>query len=194
MKQEIPESNGEHHLRDQVVTVFRGRLSPAFRELLCGEVGKERLLWGGRPRPTESLVLIFSLGIGALVFGVITFFSRETDSRFFGFLGIFLGGGALVHAGLTVWRVRRTIYAVTEKRLLILQTGRVVKVFSFFPERMAGLEKQVQPSGRGNLLFAKDDSGNTIGFRRDGFYGIDDVVEVERLIRESLLDQPPHAD
>ncbi len=194
MNQEHSGPSGERRYPEQVAAVFRGRLSPSFIELLGREVGDERLLWGDHPRPTELLVVMVFLGIGALAVGVLTFYSRTTDNRFFGALGILLGGGVLVHSGVTAWRVRQTIYAVTEKRLLILQIGRVVKVFSFFPEKIGVLEKQVHPSGRGNLLFAGSDSGNTIGFRRDGFYGIDNVVEVERLIRGLLPGQPPHAD
>lgn len=181
-------------LPENVRVLHEGRNPPAFVKPILREVGTERLLWVDRPNFIGAIVIAGGLGILSLVVGFVCLLNHRQESRFAGGVGVVLALWAFERAFRIGWRSARTVYCVTDARIVILEVGRTVAVVSWSPRMISGLQATVRAGGRGNLLFAKDDSGNTIGFRRDGFYGIDNVIEVERLIREVLLSKPPHAD
>lgn len=181
-------------LPENVRILHEGGYPPAFVKPILVEIGPERLLWADRPNFIGAIVTAGGLGVLSLVVGVVCLLNHRQESRFAGGVGVVLAIWAFERAFRIGWRSARTVYCVTSARIVIIEIGRSVAVVSWLPRMISGLHPTVHRGGRGNLLFAKDNSGHTIGFRRDGFYGIDNVVEVERLIREALLSEPPHAD
>lgn len=194
MRETPPAKPRPEFLPEKMRLLDEGRYPPVFVKSILLEIGAERLLWADRPNFFGAIVTAGALGLISLVAGIVCLWNSRLESRFAGGVGLALAVWAFERAVHISWRGARTVYCVTDARVLIVEIGRSLKVVSWSPRMLSGLHRTVRRGGRGNLLFAKDDSGNTIGFRRDGFYGIEKVVEVERLIREALLGDPPHAD
>ena len=91
-----------------------------------------------------------------------------------------------------VWAKRRaenTVYAITNQRLLLLMFGKNSKIESYYAKDVKQLERNEKLDGSGDLLFA------TKGYRvsdgdprtnKDGFYAVQDVKNVERLVASFL--------
>lgn len=86
------------------------------------------------------------------------------------------------------WMRRRalsTIYAITTMRALTIDGAKSVSVTSFEAASIQNTEKTVHEDGSGDLVLRLEvyrDSDGDEQTRREGFYGLDDVVKVERLI------------
>lgn len=164
-----------------------------FRELVLREVGEEAVLWAGRPRTVlwgemfwgtvlaawvaaVAISIAFSFTMGALLLSCIISLIfpniREAWRRFF--------------------RIRRLIYVVTENRVLILLGGSEISVTSFYPNQIQKLVSDRKPGGSGNLLFC-DSITNREGEKSfdNGFYGIENLSEVERIVRTRLVEKSP---
>jgi hypothetical protein len=166
-----------------------GLLPESLSSAVLDEVGDERLLWVGRPR-FRDMVIGASI-VGALTFsvGVFCLFDRRPDSGVAGSVSLISSLIAFVYAFFIATTSRRTVYCVTTARALILEIGFSRRISSFSRDLIAGLERRERADGSGTLVFDAGELGNTIGFNRNGFYGIDNVAEVERLIRDHILDK-----
>ena len=85
------------------------------------------------------------------------------------------------------WRGRKTIYAVTNERLLIITGGILSSVKSYTPADIDDIERKESPDGSGTIIFArKKRSGGKGGSYtvKIGFFGVPDVRKVERYIIE----------
>lgn len=129
---------------------------------LMAELGRgEKLIWSGRPRQgvyfrTADLFLVpFStLWFGFALFWEGTVLLRGGAPFFFSIVGaLFVVLGAYFWAGRFIhdaWRRRRTLYGLTEKRVIVMSGGSVKSV------RLAGgfeLSIKRHGSGRATIQF-----------------------------------------
>ena len=177
----------------------------------------EELLWWGAPSPervAQQEKATGGAGIFAAVFGVfwlcgVLFIGGSAAQAgapavfpiFAGgmfLFGLFFVAKALGIAGTPAREAeaaRRTIYAVTDKRLIVLVQGQGAR--SFTPRDIERVERRDLPDGRGDVLFARERRLDFVGHNRHhaapdrwkelGFFGIENPREVERLIRAHLL-------
>jgi len=138
-------------------------------------LGGERLLWTGQPDPrviferVDIFLVPFSLlwggfalawEAGVLGLGVFGEGHRSAVPWFFVLWGIpFVLVGLYFIAGrffYKAWRKRRTYYALTNKRALVLVEGRGHTLRACFLSAVPTINKSVRPSGVGTITF-----GNT---------------------------------
>lgn len=87
----------------------------------------------------------------------------------------------------------RTVYAVTDQRVLVLEHRRwgVVRTESFGADALIKIKRKVFSDGSGNLIFETrvdyDFWSNRINFIRRGFFGLRSVREVEAKIQYNIL-------
>lgn len=160
----------------------------------------ERLLWAGRGSPGRLAIK----GIAATLFGIpFTAFSlfwmymaagqrvpdisggRMTDYFWmFGVPFLLVGCGMLLLPLWLYWQGTRTVYAVTDRRALIITGGRSRTVKSLGPADTARVERKEHGDGTGDLVFEQADSGDRRRQQRmpTGFFGIRDARTVEQLL------------
>jgi hypothetical protein len=163
----------------------------------------ERLLWSGAPAPGAAALgaLPASLfGIPFTGFAVFWIWGAATAAThapgpwalfpLFGTPFLLIGLGMLAAPLWAAMRAGSTVYAVTERRALIILRGGAGGVTSYSHAELQQLMRIERPDGSGSLFFAWQASPSTRAFQqfsRVGFVGIADVRRVERLIRENIL-------
>ena len=188
------------------------------RALIQAELDRdEALLWFGTPLPqrvaqqekTTGVAAIF--GVAFIVFWmcVVVFIGwSASQAGAPAIFPLFMGGMLLFGFFMLVYvlnlaktparaaaKARDTIYAVTDKRLIVVVAGQGAR--SYAPRDIERLERRDTPDGRGDVIFARerrqsvnDHDGHytTTEWWKDlGFFGIENPREVERLIRVHLL-------
>ena len=180
-------------------------------ELLEGE----ELLWSGRPDPQRKpivsparvfliLGLVF-LPIGLLValIGLILLLSSvfppgsQASS-----LGLFIPGGVFFVLGLVYLLIglvgffpsRNALYAITNRRVIILRPGRYVRVSSYSKRAITQVHRIERPDGSGDLIFVGNppygSSGNTqsnAGTSSTGRLGVFSAIPNVRLAEQKLI-------
>jgi hypothetical protein len=180
---------------------------PELRALIHGELQHgEKLLWVGKPTPLRvimqdrkvvttgavTLIALIALGAIVLIFPNSHLLSLKLVGMGWSFGLIVLG---FVLLGLSYFArpsydyviARRTIYAVTDQRALILKaTLRGRKTLSY--RQFEPIKRRSLFKGKGDLLFASENyrqrhnGGARIRTRSIGFFGIENVREVEQLM------------
>ncbi len=171
------------------------------RELDAGE----RIVWNGRPDPArlkQKAVPQALLAIPLTAFLLFWIWGASEPARadfaagkpldfesvlipVFGVFGLILV--ALI--GLNPWlegaKARRTFYALTERRALVVVEGRRREIKSVLPAQLQ-IERVELPGGRGDIVLRRQIGGRGQGETAEeiGFYGIENAREVERLARE----------
>jgi hypothetical protein len=183
----------------------------------------ERLLWSGSPRPggmaLAALPLTF-MGVvftGFAAFWIASAMNVSSGSSGDGFPGaifplfgvpfLVIGFGMLLGPVWAYRSAKNTVYAVTDKRVLIITGTKTVGVRSFAPEDIGEIVRVEAQDGSGTLKFGIGTIGspgmlvtagamstaNAMSARRSSrfamglFVGIPEVRRVEQLIRENLL-------
>ena len=86
------------------------------------------------------------------------------------------------------WRGLRTVYAVTDQRVMIIADGKNRTVKSYAPRDIVSIEHRERANGTGDLLLqtkAIVAAGNSsVRSGSVSFYGISDVLTVERLVMD----------
>ncbi len=190
-------------------------LSEAERDALEEELQKdEQLLWAGKPDGRAAFLrgLIFTVGLGVFalfVLGALIAFAVAGDLK--------SGEGKVVAAVLILvtlaaagagaaapylnrWRMGKTFYAITTKRALAWDcdwAGKVARK-AYGPADMANLKRSALGGGGkndvGDLVFGlkaktrKTARGTIKTFSRYGFFYVPRAGEVEKLLRETLVD------
>lgn len=137
----------------------------------------EKIMWSGRPEVSadftkaDIFLIPFSLVWGGFIlvwFGsVISIHLRNTDDlgisgasimffvigTVFSFLGVYFVVGRYIYKR---WKKRRTFYALTDRRALVLTLTFGRRIEGAFLDRLASINKSVRSSGIGTLHF-----GNT---------------------------------
>jgi len=112
-----------------------------------------------------------------------TLVRRQTPSRVDAF--ILVGFAMLAVPIVAMLRARRTVYAVTDKRLLTLVAGRAAKISSALIDRVGPIERKSKADGRGSIkvqTHSKIDSDGDCVTQEIQWIGIADAARVERLI------------
>src|SRR5947207_4024563 len=174
-------------------------------ELLEGE----QLLWSGSPGPGKSSVaspgrvfsilgLIYSpIGLLFLIAGLVVTLTAQGALNplpliFFIVGGVFFPLG-LIFLGIGLFArfpSQDTFYAITDRRVIIVQGGRNVRVTSYGKRAITQLQRIEHPDGSGDLVFSGNASasyGNanysTFNANRPGiFAAIPNVRQVERYL------------
>ena len=171
--------------------------------------GGEKLLWSGSPRPSQAALSVLPatlMGVPFLGFACfwvtmalhgVSRMPRTAGPWFlfplFGLPFVLVGLGMLL-SPLWAWLLaRRTVYAVTDKRVLIIGGAFGRNVQSFTAVELGDFTRSERADGSGTLWFgwrAAPTRNMTPGRARIGFVGVADVRTVEQLIRDHVL---PHA-
>jgi hypothetical protein len=167
----------------------------------------ERLLWAGKPAPSGAAVGSLPMTVFGLLFAGFAAFwiwaaaggmSRSSGEDFSGpgaFFPLFgipflLVGLGMVFAPLWAYLgAKHTVYAVTDRRAMIIAGSGTKNVRSFTQDEIGEITRVERPDGTGSLMFAsvsRTSSKGHTSISRVGFVGISDVRRVEQLIRENL--------
>lgn len=181
----------------------------------------EQLLWVGQPRPSRfarATIPQVLFGIPWTAFAVLWttmatwgLWGKAGPAQNAGpgmLLGICfpLWGVPFILIGLgmlssPLWarrRAKRTCYALTDHRAILLEAGtfRSVEVRSYRPAELTKMVRRENADGSGDLVFEEairvqntTRSRNTAGSLDHGFLGIDNVREIEELLRKALLSE-----
>jgi hypothetical protein len=166
----------------------------------------EGLLWSGAPSPGRMAlsalpVTVFGIPFSAFaaywIYMAFTITSKSKSSLggplnlfpLFGVPFLLVGLGMLTAPLWAFLGAGRTLYAVTNKRALIISNLFSTSVKSYAHSEIRELQRVERAGGTGDLYFASRDvvtrSGG-VSHRRIGFLGIPDVRGVEQLIRSRL--------
>ena len=126
----------------------------------------ERILWSGRPAQgllftgRDALLIPFSLMWGGFaVFWETSVLTQPNTQAFFGLWGIpFVLIALYLIAGrflLDAWIRGGTLYAVTNKRILISRSGPFSKFTAIHLDRLPDASISESPNGRGTIRFGE---------------------------------------
>jgi hypothetical protein len=167
----------------------------------------EQILWVGQPNPARMAIR----SLGGFLFGIVwtsftitfttTWIASSSNGAWpggiwgFGGLAFYLFmtpflliGLALLASPFTSYlESLRTYYTVTNKRILIIETGKTRKVQSYGKDDVGNLERVERTDGSGDLAFATQHYKDSDGDERTRdikFIGIAQVRSVENIVRE----------
>lgn len=187
-----------------MITSERERI--ASNELSSGET----LLWTGAPdpsrmaRPTWGLCMFGVLWTAFTIFfwvlsngspasqssGVASGWTWNAfSSQLFPLVFVIIGLFMTLSPAITYWMALKTVYAVTNQRLLIIEQGTKRSTRSFDRSAINVLECVERLDGSGDVTFSQStyrDGDGDQQIRKEQFIGIPDACGVERLIRETL--------
>ena len=193
----------------------------------------ERVLWTGRPDPNNKssaspmmpfyiMTAVFGLvGILLILIGFIVSTSVHGKSGSDALLGLSIPGVVFIFMALVfgiislVYRpnLKGTVYAITEQRIISVNSGNKLTVYSYGKNDIGVLNRIEQPDGTGDLIFAINrqtggyngnyssygagygtyggsagaNMGNiSIAANAGKFLGIPNVREVERIVRRTF--------
>jgi hypothetical protein len=159
----------------------------------------ERLIWAetSLPRNASRRILPISLlGWLFLLLSAAWVFKAFTTSFWLAVMGLpFLIGG-LVVALLPWWwpsYTRHIVYAITDRRLLIIRDWPRRRVTSYGPDDIDVVERRERRDGSGDLIFRREEyrklrhhhdpqGKRRVGEREIGFFGVPEARHVEDAI------------
>lgn len=167
--------------------------------------GGERLLWSGAPAPGAAALRALPASLIGIPFTAFAAFwiwtANSATSRissdagpwaFFPLFGVpfLLVGLGVFAAPLWVYLAAgKTVYALTEKRAMIIMALGTRAVQSFTHEDIGEITRTERADGSGSVYFASRGMATSQGLprmARIGFEGIPEVRRVEQLIRDHL--------
>ncbi|MDX2036365.1 MAG: hypothetical protein SFX72_06915 [Isosphaeraceae bacterium] len=183
-----------------------------FHDPLKQEVEKnEKILWRGKPDPSRGWWMTTPLLLFGIPWTLFTFFweymaisaAFEPNTPapvriifpLFGLPFVLIGLGMLSSPWWAARKLRRTDYAITDQRAIIIEPaawGSGYSVTSLRPDDINSVTKVVRGGGSGDLWLSTPEvyrgrRGST-SVSRKGFVGIPAVGEVERILRSALLE------
>src|SRR5579859_8083989 len=180
-------------------------------ELLEGE----ELLWSGRPDPQRRRIvspgrvflilgLVFlPIGLLIVIIGLTLLLSSVIPPGFrASLLGLFIPGGVFFVLGLVYLIIglvgfspaSSSLYAITNRRVMIVRPGRYVGVSSYGKRAITQVHRFERPDGSGDLIFAgnaaygsygnnQSNAGTSNSSRLGAFFAIPNV----RLAEQKLI-------
>ena len=176
------------------MTAEQPSLSPQMQEALNAEIEPhEQLLWAGTtnvPRRMRRLRPLLILSILMLFLCSFVFWNNP-DRPLLLLLSVLVWIGI---PAFVVWRqnmhLQRTLYAITDRRALILSVGQPRKTESYPPQKIEFVRPVLRTGGRGDLYFTTLRGGGLGAESYDhGFLDIADVQQVATVMRSLLLRQ-----
>ena len=171
-------------------------ISPEMEAYLDAQLqDDERVLWAGTTNVSgrmRRLVPIYVMCVFMMVFCSVVFFFMDTPSRLT--LVLF---SLLTWAGIPAviaWgqsdHLRRTLYAITDRRVLILSLDKPKRTESYPPEKLEFIRPAVKQSGRGDVYFVTlRGRGSRRHMKFDhGFLDVAEVKRVAGLMRQTFPD------
>ncbi len=173
----------------------------------------EKMLWTGQPDPkrlSKKAILISLFGIPWTAFALFWvvaaagFKLPDFSSLSDGFHAVFpLFGIPFVLVGLGMftapyWAYRsakRTVYAITNRRALVISFGRSKRVQSYFEQDITDISRVERADGSGNLIFRTEETTDNKGNARlnqIGFFGISEVRQVEKILLDVFKNEDRH--
>jgi hypothetical protein len=176
----------------------------------------ERIVWSGRPNPLRLAIkrglwpcatglfflsmAAFTLALGWIDWARPPLKGPEASplnrlnllmNLQFGFMGTLLGIGGLVLALAPAWlwfRARQTVYALTDRRVVIDTTGPCPRRISVLLEHVRFIELRPAANGSGDIVIQETMRPNLDGWgpRGEGFVGVSDAARVEQLLRAAI--------
>jgi hypothetical protein len=149
----------------------------------------ERLLWTGQAdakRVARQTLPVLLIGIPWTVFSLFGAWPWSWDRALPGLFVLFGLVLCATPAG-SYFSALQTLYAVTDRRILILTEGKRRKLEVYRPADLCETERQELPDGSGDLLFARRQEKDSDGGTRTvevKFVGVPQVRAVERLLRQ----------
>jgi hypothetical protein len=194
-------------------------LDPEVRSRVQSELDSgERLLWAAQPDPrrlARASMGIVLFGIPWTAFACFWVFMASgglwglfdngmgmpRDNGFqyfaicfplFGLPFVLVGLGMLTAPHWVKRKAKRTAYAVTDRRVILLEGGfwNSVTVRTYMPAQLQRVSRTERPDGTGDLIleeYAWRDSDGDRRHGRHGLYAIPRVRDVEELIRNTLV-------
>lgn len=169
-------------------------ISPKMMQYLQSQLETgERVLWAGTTDVLRRTRRLWPLVISSiLLMFLCSFVFWNNPSRW-----VLVLLSVLIWAGIPAfvyWRqsahLRNTLYAVTDRRALILSVGNPKGTQSFPPERIEFVQPVRKKSGRGDIYFAFLESAGQAGERyKHGFLDIENAEYIAGLMRDVLLGQ-----
>lgn len=185
---------------------------------LKSETRGEVIRWAARPDSRTAFLVSFAIYViavpwmlistpicgamlAALIAGpkphqnVSTF---EMVATVFGFLFtlsfVLVGIGMLLMPFRLLGKARRTVFAVTDQRVLTLVEGRTRRVTTIRPEKILKLERTERRDGSGTgklriVVGHETDGDGDIKDKAEDFYGVPKVAEAERWVRALITRQ-----
>jgi hypothetical protein len=151
----------------------------------------ERVLWAGTTDVRGRIRRLWLVVVSSIfLMFLCSFVFWNNPSRW-----ILLLLSALIWAGIPAfvyWRqsahLRNTLYAVTDRRALILSLGNPERTESYLPEKIEFVQPVVRKGGRGDIYFTSLEGPGPGGANyKHGFLGIEDAHRVALLMRRMLL-------
>jgi hypothetical protein len=176
-------------------------LGPLIAEDL--EVG-EHIVWIGRPDALKSALLavpVFLGGIAWTAFSLSFMLLTYEMSSLRGFSDsnvgmilliipfVLIGIAMLLSPFWTYCKELRTIYAITDSRILIMQEGKSSTAVSYNASFIGNISCNERPNGSGDLIFAQRVYKSSNGHQRTidyKFIGIPNVRAVEDILRSTF--------
>ena len=159
----------------------------------------ERLLWHGKPDPKRGLLATIPLVLFAIPWTAFALFwtaaasglwfddAKPGPMSLFGLFGvpfILVGLGMLTSPYWLYKKAKQTVYALTNRRAMIITGASTKKIQSFTGNDMGAIERTERSNGTGDVNFA-----TMVGKKSDvtvGFMGIADARRVERLMLDTF--------
>jgi len=162
----------------------------------------ERILWTGQPRldlATRPAYFLVPFGVVFTGFSLVWILVAGTLTLGLlmpcGLPFIAVGIGLIASPAWLRSRARNTIYALTDQRALICEPGwfgrRTIRTYT--ASGLGRMSRTERPDGSGDLTFEEyvtystDEYGSHANRGRRGFMAINNVREVEEMIRRTLL-------
>ncbi len=190
-----------HAVNFDVSTLIRGELS-----------GDERLIWQGQPIPSRMMFTAFAIYLFAIPWTAFSlFWEAMALSIFFGdpakapqgpekAVGIIfplfglpfvlIGFGMLLSPFWVYKKAKTTVYAITDRRAIVIDGGRSRAVTSYPFEKWEGeITRKERTDGSGSLFFSTTysrDSDGDVRVKKKGFDGIFQVRDVEAKLLRAL--------
>jgi hypothetical protein len=155
----------------------------------------EQLLWHSRPDPRRSVLgslFIVLFGIPWTAFslfwmaGASGFLFSEDGNGIFSLFALFgvpfvlVGLGMLTSPYWVYQKMKRTVYALTNRRAIIITGGKSKTIQSYTSKDIGIIERTERANGKGDLIFAIESASKST--QKIGFMSINDARRVERLM------------
>lgn len=185
-----------------MIRILRDKMVPReLRNLVDQELEPgERVQWMESPIPrmfTVASIVPFLFSIpwtafalfwiyGASGFKVPDFSEGIDPFPLFGVPFVLIGIGMFLSPVFSYRSAKKTVYAITEKRGIMIKSGFSKTIRSFRPDELGEIYRREKKDGTGDVILGKEEKYNTKGrpyIHEFGFMSVEKPKEVEAMMR-----------